>query len=83
MNGCPPQPGLTDMQRTRSATPESSAIEVAGVPGFNATPARQPASRIAFRVRLTCGSASKWKVMQSAPARANSATWSPGRSIIR
>ena len=67
MNGWPPQPGLTDMQRTTSAAAVSSATESAGVPGLRATPARQPASRIAPRVRWTCGSASKWTVMQSAP----------------
>ena len=34
-------------------------------------------------VRWMCGSASKWAVMQSAPARANASTWSAGRSTIR
>ena len=73
MNGWPPQPGLTVMQRTdvgvvdRLARPPST-----GVPGLIASPARQPSSRIAFSVRLTCGVASAWKVMQSAPALANS-----------
>ena len=78
MNGCPPQPGLTDMHRTRSAAAVSSDTETAGVPGFRAMPARQPASRIACSVRFTCASASKWNVMQSAPARANASMWSAG-----
>ena len=34
MNGCPPQPGLTDMQRIRSAASVSSVTASAGVPGF-------------------------------------------------
>ena len=60
MNGCPPQPGLTDMHRTRSAAASARSTEAAGVPGFRAMPARQPASRIASSVRFTCASASKW-----------------------
>ena len=51
MKGCPPQPGLTDMQRIRSADAVSSTTDSAGVPGLSARPARQPASRIAPRVR--------------------------------
>ena len=49
-----------------------------GVPGLIASPARQPASRIAARVRWRCGSASAWIVIESAPALANSAIWSLG-----
>ena len=83
MNGWPPQPGLTVMQRTWSATPSSSRTDSGGVPGLIAIPARQPASRIAFRVRLVCGSASSWTMMQSAPALAKSAICAAGCSIIR
>ena len=67
MNDCPPQPGLTVMQRTMSARPPSSETASTGVPGLIATPARQPSSRIAARVRLACGVASSWKVIESAP----------------
>ena len=83
MNDCPPQPGLTLMQRTRSAQSRSSATASTGVPGLIATPARQPSSRIACRVRLACGVASSWKVIESAPALANSSIWRSGASIIR
>ena len=38
MKDCPPQPGLTVMQRTMSASPRSSATASAGVPGLIATP---------------------------------------------
>ena len=58
MKAWPPQPGLTVMQRTMSASPRSSATASTGVPGLIATPARQPSSRIAARVRLACGVAS-------------------------
>ena len=58
MNAWPPQPGLTVMQSTRSATPASSDTAVAGVPGLSASPARQPSSRIASSVRLVCAVAS-------------------------
>ena len=83
MKDWPPQPGLTVMQRTRSAMPRSSETASTGVPGLIATPARQPSSRIARRVRLACGVASSWKVIESAPALANSAIWRSGASIIR
>jgi hypothetical protein len=83
MNGWPPQPGLTVMQRNTSASFTDSLTAEIGVPGLMASPARQPSSRIAFRVRLMWGVASAWKVMLSAPAFANSSMWSSGRSIIR
>ena len=78
MKAWPPQPGLTVMQRTMSASPRSSATASTGVPGLIAIPARQPSSRIAARVRLACGVASAWKVIESAPALANSAIWRSG-----
>ena len=53
------------------------------MPGLIAMPARQPSSRIALRVRLACGVASAWKVIESAPALANSSMWWSGLSIIR
>ena len=83
MKDWPPQPGLTVMQRTRSARPRSSETASTGVPGLIAMPARQPSSRIASRVRLACGVASAWKVIESAPALANSSIWRSGASIIR
>ena len=83
MKDWPPQPGLTVMQRTMSARPRSSATASTGVPGLIAMPARQPSSRIAARVRLACGVASSWKVIESAPASANSSIWRSGASIIR
>ena len=55
MKGCPPQPGLTVMQRTWSATASSSRDRVDRGAGLSAIPARQPASRIAPRVRCACG----------------------------
>ena len=58
MKAWPPQPGLTVMQRTMSASPRSSATASTGVPGLIAMPARQPSSRIAASVRLACGVAS-------------------------
>ena len=82
MKDWPPQPGLTVMQRTRSARPPSSASASAGVPGLIAMPARQPSSRIAARVRLACGVASSWKVIESAPAPANASMWRSGSAII-
>ena len=60
MNGCPPQPGLTDMHRTTSAAAPSSETATAGVPGLRAMPARQPASRIAPACGSCAASASKW-----------------------
>src|SRR5438876_368016 len=72
MNGWPPQPGLTVMQRKTSASFTDSLTAATGVPGLIARPARQPSSRIAFRVRLMCAVASAWKVIESAPALANS-----------
>ncbi len=83
MKDWPPQPGLTVMQRTMSAIPRSSWTASTGVPGLIATPARQPSSRTAARVRWACGVASSWKVIESAPALANSAIWRSGASIIR
>src|SRR5680860_231003 len=71
------------MQRAMSAWPRSSASVSTGVPGLIATPARQPSSRIADRVRLACAVASSWKVIESAPAAANASIWSSGASIIR
>ena len=53
------------------------------MPGLIAMPARQPSSRIALSVRLVCGVASAWKVIESAPALANSSMWRSGLSIIR
>src|ERR1700761_4648439 len=82
MNDCPPQPGLTVMQRTMSARPRSSESASTGVPGLIAIAAEQPSSRIAERVRLACGVASAWKVIESAPALANSSIWRSGASII-
>ena len=75
MKGWPPQPGLTVMQRKMSASFTDSLTAATGVPGLIASPARQPSSRIAFSVRLTCGVASSWKVIESAPALANSSMW--------
>ena len=72
MNGWPPQPGLTVMQRKTSASLTDSLTAATGVPGLIARPARQPSSRIAFSVRLMWGVASAWNVMLSAPALANS-----------
>ena len=83
MKLCPPQPGLTVIASSRSQLAAAASTASTGVPGLIASPARQPASRIASRVRWACGSASWWMVMQSAPASANAATCSPGRSIIR
>src|SRR4051812_695151 len=83
MKDWPPQPGLTVMQRTTSARPRSSCTASTGVPGLIAIPARQPDSRTAARVRLACGVASAWKVIESAPALANSSIWRSGASIIR
>ena len=57
---------------------------LAGVPGLSARPARQPASRIAFRVRLACAvglGVDRDRV--GAGASANSAICCSGRSIIR
>ena len=79
----PPQPGLTLIASMRSHSAASPATASAGVPGLIASPARQPASRIAARVRWACGSASRWIVMQSAPAAAKTSTCSAGRSIMR
>ena len=72
MKGCPPHPGLTVMQRKTLASAVDSLTAATGVPGLIASPARQPSSRIAFSVRLMWGVASAWKLMQSAPALANS-----------
>ncbi len=83
MNDWPPQPGLTVMQRAMSARPRSSVRASTGVPGLIAIPARQPSSRIAARVRLACGVASSWKVIESAPAAAKASIWRSGASIIR
>ena len=83
MKDWPPQPGLTVMQRTMSARPRSSERASTGVPGLIAIPARQPSSRIAARVRLACGVASSWKVIESAPASAKASMWRSGASIIR
>src|SRR4051812_7705269 len=83
MNGWPPHPGFTVITRIRSAYAATPDAAAGGVPGFSATPARQPASWMAPIVRCACGSASRWKVMQSAPAFANSTTWRAGLAIIR
>ena len=70
------------MHKTRSAQPTSSLSAAAGVAGLIATPARQPSSRIAASVRLAWGVASRWKVIESAPALANASNWRSGISII-
>ena len=45
MNGCPPQPGLTVMQRAMSIAPGSSESTSGGVAGLIATPTPAPSSR--------------------------------------
>ena len=49
MNACPPQPGLTVMHSAMSAS--TSASIAGGVLGQNASPARQPSSRMRCSVR--------------------------------
>ena len=78
MKGWPPQPGLTVMQSKTSASWIDSPTAPTGVPGLIASPARQPSSLIALSVRLMCGVASAWKVIESAPALANSSMCSVG-----
>ena len=72
MNDCPPQPGLTLMQSSRSQSAAIASSAATGVPGLIATPALQPASWIAPTTRSRWAVASAWIVIESAPARANS-----------
>ena len=74
MNDCPPQPGLTLMQSSRSQSGATDSSAATGVPGLIATPARQPASWMAPTTRWMCAVASAWIVIESAPAFANSST---------
>ena len=83
MKACPPNPGLTLMHSSTSAYRAASSSAATGVAGFSVTPARQPRSWMAWRVRCRCGQVSTCTVMLSAPAAANWSMWRSGCSIIR
>ena len=57
-NACPPNPGLTVITSTMSASSSSQATASTGVAGFSTTPARLPSARMACSERCGCGPAS-------------------------
>ena len=57
-NDCPPNPGLTVITSTMSASSSSQATASTGVPGFSTTPARLPSARMSCSERCGCGPAS-------------------------
>mmetsp|Transcript_20675 Transcript_20675/g.45362 ORF Transcript_20675/g.45362 Transcript_20675/m.45362 type:complete len:219 (+) Transcript_20675:214-870(+) len=81
----PPKPGLTDMMSTRSTSARTYSMAERGVPGFRATPARQPRLFTKFTVRWRCvvAALSQCTVMMSAPALAKSSTRCSASTIIR
>mmetsp|Transcript_2193 Transcript_2193/g.3741 ORF Transcript_2193/g.3741 Transcript_2193/m.3741 type:complete len:259 (-) Transcript_2193:149-925(-) len=85
MKPCPPNPGLTDMIKTRSTSSRTYSICDRGVPGFKTTPARQPNCLIWFTVRCKwiVDAASQCTEMMSAPAFAKSSTRCSGSTIMR
>ena len=83
MNFWPPKPGFTDIRSTRSTASSVWSSQPSGVAGFSTMPGRQPESRISWIVRSTCRLASGWKLIQVAPASANSGTSRSTGSTIR
>ena len=83
MNFWPPQPGLTDMQSSTSASRAASRSAAVGVAGLSVAPAVMPSSWISPSVWCRCGQVSTCTVHESAPAFANSASWRSGCSIMR
>ncbi len=58
INDCPPKPGFTDINNTRSILSITYFIGARSEAGLNTRPAWQPASRINWRDRSTCVDAS-------------------------
>mmetsp|Transcript_68526 Transcript_68526/g.196557 ORF Transcript_68526/g.196557 Transcript_68526/m.196557 type:complete len:262 (+) Transcript_68526:197-982(+) len=81
----PPNPGFTDIIRTRSTSSSTYSMAERGVPGFRTTPAAQPNCLIwqMVRCKWVVEAASQWIAMMSAPALAKSSTRFSGFSIMR
>ena len=79
MKAWPPQPGLTVMQRTTSAIAAQLGDRLDRGAGVDRDPGQAAELADRRRVRLACGVASAWKVIESAPALANSSIWRSGR----
>ena len=67
MNFWPPQPGLTDMQSSTSASRAASRSAAVGVAGLSVAPAVMPSSWISPSVWCRCGQVSTCTVHESAP----------------
>jgi hypothetical protein len=81
MNGCPPHPGLTDMQRTRIEVVEQLDHDLGRRRGRDGHAGKAAALLDLLDRVVHVRVASKWPVIESAPACANASTWrSGGRS---
>src|SRR3954471_3268555 len=74
MKAWPPKPGLTLITSTRSRSPSTFSMAARGVAGLSTQPARLPCCLISWTGRWTCGPASGWNEMVSAPASAKAGT---------
>ncbi len=74
MKAWPPKPGLTLITSTRSRSPSTFSMAASGVAGLSTQPAFLPRLLMSWMVRWTCGPASGWNEITSAPASAKAGT---------
>ena len=74
MKAWPPKPGLTLITSTRSRSPSTFSMAASGVAGLSTQPALLPRLLMSWIVRWTCGPASGWNEIVSAPASAKAGT---------